>query len=45
MYQLYTGVDIASAIAIVRAELTKEEDRHAFQVEILERQKKLEDLA
>lgn len=44
LYSLYTGADIASAIAIVRSELTKEEDRHALQVEILEKQKKLEEL-
>ena len=42
MYQLYTGMEIAEAIKIVRAELTLEENRHELQVEILERQKKLE---
>jgi pilus assembly protein TadC len=44
MYQLYTGADIADAIKIVRAEMTAEEDRHALQVEILQRQKKLEEM-
>ncbi len=44
MYQLYTGVDIADAIKIVRAEMTAEEQRHELQVEILQRQKKLEEM-
>jgi hypothetical protein len=44
MYQLYTGLEIAEAIRVVRAEMTDEEMRHALQVEILERQKKLEEL-
>jgi len=44
MYQLYTGLEIAEAIKVVRAELTEEELRHELQVEILEKQKKLEEL-
>lgn len=44
LYSLYTGTDISDAIKIVRAERTAEEDRHALQVEILEKQKKLEQL-
>lgn len=44
MYQLYTGMEIASAIAIVRSELTKEEERHALQVEILAKQAELNKL-
>ncbi len=44
MYQLYTGVDISDAIKIVRAEMTAEEQRTELQREILERQKKLEEL-
>jgi len=42
MYQLYTGTDISDAIKVVRAEMTAEEQRHELQVEILEKQKKLE---
>jgi hypothetical protein len=42
MYQLYTGTEISDAIKIVRAEMTAEEQRHELQVEILQRQKKLE---
>ena len=45
MYQLYTGMEIAEAIKLVRAELTAEENRHELQVEILNRQRKLEGLA
>lgn len=41
MYQLYTGLEIAEAIKVVRAEITAEEQRHQLQVEILERQKKV----
>ena len=44
LYSLYTGADIADAIKIVRAELTKEEERHALQVEILEKQAALDKL-
>tara|TARA_R110000868_G_C10744868_1_gene752707 strand:- start:95 stop:232 length:138 start_codon:yes stop_codon:yes gene_type:complete len=42
MYQMYTGADISDAIKIVRAELTAEEQRHALQQEILDKQRKLE---
>jgi hypothetical protein len=42
MYSLYTGLEIAEAIKVVRAELTLEEQRHELQVEILEKQAKLE---
>lgn len=45
MYQLYTGMEIAEAIKLVRAELTAEENRHELQIEILNRQRKLEGLA
>ena len=41
MYQLYTGMEIAEAIKIVRAELTLEENRHELQVEILAKQAQL----
>jgi hypothetical protein len=44
MYQLYTGMEIAEAIKIVRAELTAEENRHELQVEILDRQARLAEL-
>ena len=44
MYQLYTGMEIAEAIKVVRAEITDEELRHELQVEILAKQKKLEEL-
>ena len=44
MYQIYTGMDIADAIKVVRAELTKEEQRHELQVEILDKQRKLEEM-
>lgn len=44
LYKLYTGLEIAEAVKVVRAELTAEEDRHQLQVEILEKQKKLEEL-
>jgi len=44
MYQLYTGADIADAIKIVRAEMTAEELRHELQQEILDKQRKLEEL-
>lgn len=44
MYRLYTGLEIAEAIKVVRAELTAEEDRHALQIEILEKQAKLDKL-
>jgi len=44
MYQMYTGADIADAIKIVRAELTKEEQRHELQIEILDKQRKLEEM-
>ena len=44
MYQLYTGMEIAEAIKVVRAEMTDEELRHELQKEILEKQRKLENL-
>jgi len=44
MYQLYTGMEIAEAIKIVRAEMTAEEQRHELQREILDKQRKLEAL-
>ncbi len=44
MYQLYTGMEIAEAIKLVRAELTAEENRHELQVEILNKQRKLEEM-
>jgi len=43
MYQLYTGMEIAEAIKVVRAELTLEEHRHELQREILEKQRILEE--
>ena len=44
MYQLYTGLEIAECIKIVRAEMTAEELRNELQVEILAKQKQLESL-
>ena len=44
MYQLYTGMEIAEAIKLVRAELTAEEQRHELQVEILDKQARLAEL-
>lgn len=44
LYSLYTGADIADAIKVVRSELTKEEERHALQVEILAKQAELNKL-
>lgn len=44
LYKLYSGLEIADCIKLVRAELTAEEERHVLQVEILEKQKKLEEL-
>jgi hypothetical protein len=44
MYQLYTGLEIAEAIKVVRAEMTDEELRHELQREILDKQRKLEEL-
>ena len=43
MYSLYTGLDIAEAIKIIRAELTLEEQRSELQREILEKQRILEE--
>lgn len=45
MYSLYTGLEIAEAIKLVRAEMTAEEQRHQLQIDILERQKALEELS
>lgn len=44
MYQLYTGTEISEAIKLVRAELTREEDRHQLQIEILAKQAELNSL-
>jgi pilus assembly protein TadC len=44
MYRLYTGLEIAEAIKIVRAELTEEELRHELQREILAKQTELNKL-
>ena len=44
MYKLYTGLEIAEAIKVVRAEMTAEELRHELQVEILAKQQQLENL-
>lgn len=44
MYQLYTGLEIAEAIKVVRAELTAEEQRHELQREILAKQAEIEKL-
>ena len=41
MYRLYTGMEIAEAIKVVRAEMTDEELRHELQREILEKQARL----
>lgn len=44
LYSLYTGMEIAEAIKVVRAELTLEENRHELQREILAKQAALEKL-
>ena len=44
MYKLYTGLEIAEAIKVVRAEMTAEELRHELQVEILAKQQQLDNL-
>ena len=44
VYAKYTGMEIAEAIKLIRAEMTAEELRHELQVEILEKQRKLEKL-
>ena len=41
MYSLYTGLEIAECIKLVRAEMTDEELRHELQREILEKQARL----
>jgi hypothetical protein len=41
MYKLYTGIEIAEAIKVVRAEMTEEEFRHDLQREILAKQEQL----
>jgi hypothetical protein len=43
MYSLYTGMEIAEAIKVVRAELAAEEERNELQREILEKQRILEE--
>lgn len=44
IYAKYTGVEIAEAIKLIRAELTAEELRHELQIEILAKQAALEKL-
>lgn len=44
LYKLYTGLEIAEAIKLIRAEMTVEEQRHQLQIEILEKQRILESL-
>ena len=44
VYSQFTGLEIANAIKIIRAELTAEEQRTDLQIEILERQKKLNEI-
>lgn len=44
LYKLYSGLEIADCIKLVRAEMTVEEDRHILQQEILDKQRKLEEL-
>jgi hypothetical protein len=44
MYKLYTGMEIAEAIKVVRAEMTEEEFRHDLQREILDKQAQLNKL-
>jgi len=44
MYSLYTGLEIAEAIKLVRAEMTAEELRHELQQEILDKQSQLNKL-
>lgn len=44
MYQLYTGTEIAEAIKLVRAEMTREELRHQLQIDILAKQAELDKL-
>lgn len=44
IYAQFTGDEIANSIKIIRAELTAEEQRTELQREILERQRRLEEL-
>jgi len=44
IYQQFTGEEVAQAIRIIRAELVEEEQRTDLQREILEKQKKLEEM-
>lgn len=44
LYKLYSGYEIADCVKLVRAEMTAEDQRHALQVEILEKQRKLDEL-
>jgi uncharacterized protein (UPF0335 family) len=44
IYQQFDSTEIAYAIKVIRAEMTAEEQRHALQVEILEKQAALEKL-
>lgn len=44
IYAQFDGLEIAQAIKIIRAEMTAEELRTELQQEILDKQKKLEEL-
>lgn len=44
IYARFSTDEISYSIKVIRAEMTAEADRHALQVEILEKQRKLEDL-
>ena len=44
IYSQFTGEEVAYAIKVIRAEMTAESERHALQVEILEKQAALEKL-
>jgi len=45
IYAQFTGYEIADAIKVIRAELTAEEQRTELQREILDKQRKLEELS
>jgi len=44
IYTQFTGEEVAQAIRVIRAEMTAEELRTELQQEILDKQKKLEEL-
>ena len=44
IYQQFTGLEIAQAIRIIRAEMTVEEDRNELQRDILAKQAQLDKL-